>query len=129
MSTKKKPCGGCGCTDRKLGRVTLDTAVPGALLVRYKTWVCSPACAARVLVSQGWGFEAGMTSGGVLASDLKVRLWDAINAYAVACGGDTGPATVGDRRMDAVVAVERVLEDRHAPCATLAKVDDCPKHG
>lgn len=39
----------------------------------------------------------------------SVPLWDAINEYAEACGGDTGSRTVGGRRMDAVVAVERAF--------------------
>jgi anti-sigma factor RsiW len=39
----------------------------------------------------------------------RVALWDAINEYAAACGGDPGNATISGRRMDAVVAVERVM--------------------
>ena len=39
---------------------------------------------------------------------VRVALWDAINEYAEACGGDTSAATVSDRRMRAVVAVERL---------------------
>ncbi len=38
------------------------------------------------------------------------ELWDAINEYTTACGGDTGNATVSPRRMDAVVTVERALQ-------------------
>lgn len=34
-------------------------------------------------------------------------LWDAVNAYAAACGGDTGDGTIGGARMDAVAAIER----------------------
>ena len=40
----------------------------------------------------------------------KVRLWDAINEYVKACGGDTSVATIGERRMNAVAMVERVVE-------------------
>lgn len=35
-----------------------------------------------------------------------VALWDAINAYAEACGGATGPGTAGTAREAAVVRVE-----------------------
>lgn len=40
---------------------------------------------------------------------LQVPIWDAINKYTEACGGNTGAATVGDDRMNAVVAVEKAL--------------------
>lgn len=40
----------------------------------------------------------------------RVDLWEAINRYAEACGGNTGDATVGDARMDAVAAVERAVD-------------------
>lgn len=40
----------------------------------------------------------------------NVGLWEAINRYATACGGDTGNATISGKRMDAVVAVEREIE-------------------
>lgn len=43
------------------------------------------------------------------ADPRRVAVWDAINEYAAACGGDTGRATIGGRRMDAVVGVERAL--------------------
>lgn len=39
----------------------------------------------------------------------RVVIWEAINEYTVACGGDTSDATVSDRRMNAVAAVERAL--------------------
>jgi hypothetical protein len=39
-----------------------------------------------------------------------VEMWDAINAYAESCGGDTSEKTVSDRRMNAVVAVDRAIE-------------------
>ncbi len=38
-----------------------------------------------------------------------VAIWDAINAYTTACGGNTGAATVGKPRQLAVVAVEKAL--------------------
>lgn len=46
----------------------------------------------------------------------KVELWDAINEYAESCGGDTSEATVTNRRMNAVVAVERVISELKRPC-------------
>ncbi len=49
-------------------------------------------------------------------------LWAAINEYAEACGGDTSDATVSDRRMDAVVAVERATTA--APHRVLALVEE-----
>ena len=42
-----------------------------------------------------------------MKSPELLALWDAVNEYAAACGGDTGNATIGDRRMNAVVGVER----------------------
>ena len=36
-------------------------------------------------------------------------LWDAVNKYAEACGGDTGRKTIGDARMNAVVEVDRAV--------------------
>lgn len=36
-------------------------------------------------------------------------LWDAVNAYAAACGGDTGDGTLGGVRSDAMAAVERAV--------------------
>ncbi len=41
----------------------------------------------------------------------RVRFWDLVNAYAEATGGNTGVETVGDRRMDAVAAVEAYLRE------------------
>ncbi len=38
-----------------------------------------------------------------------VPLWDAINEYAAACGGDTSANILSDRRMEAVVLVERAV--------------------
>ena len=73
----------------------------------------------------------------------RVRIWDAINAYADACGGDTSAATVSDARMSAVVSIEGVLEsDWDGPGGSLpgdpellneldARDDDCDRcdHG
>lgn len=41
----------------------------------------------------------------VALTQEQVDMWDAVNEYASACGGDTGEATVSDRRMSAVVRV------------------------
>lgn len=65
--------------------------------------VCT-AAAARVLGARvGTGLSA--------ANDRrrKTELWAAVNAYAEACGGDTGPPPT-ERRIVAVVAVERAAE-------------------
>lgn len=43
---------------------------------------------------------------------FQVRLWEAINEYAAACGGDTSAATISDRRMNAVAEVGRVLRSQ-----------------
>jgi hypothetical protein len=40
-----------------------------------------------------------------------VPLWDAINEYAVTCGGDTSNSTISPQRMDAVAKIERRLEE------------------
>lgn len=39
----------------------------------------------------------------------RVELWDAINDYAAACGGDTSDKTVSSARMEAVSKVEEAL--------------------
>lgn len=49
---------------------------------------------------------------GARPADREVSLWEAINEYAQACGGDTSAKTLSDRRMDAVVVVERALKTR-----------------
>jgi hypothetical protein len=36
-------------------------------------------------------------------------LWDAVNAYAAACGGDPSASTVSRARMGAVVAVDEAV--------------------
>jgi hypothetical protein len=54
-------------------------------------------------------------------SHLHVNLWDAINEYTAACGGDTSRATISGRRMDGVVAVERAIEaEGHAKDLVIA---------
>ena len=53
-------------------------------------------------------------------SPQRVALWNAINEYAVACGGDPATRTVSGRRMDAVVAVERAVRAYTHP----AGIDD-----
>lgn len=40
----------------------------------------------------------------------RVALWERVNEYAASCGGDTGAGSVGDRRMNAVSALEREVE-------------------
>jgi hypothetical protein len=47
--------------------------------------------------------------------------WDAVNEYASSCGGDTGVGTVGDRRMNAVVGVERAFEAMAARLLAIAR--------
>jgi hypothetical protein len=49
----------------------------------------------------------GPGGGDVAAASCDPAVWDAINEYAAACGGDTGVVTV--RRMDAVARVERAI--------------------
>jgi hypothetical protein len=45
------------------------------------------------------------------ATPVHVALWDAINAYAVACGADPGRKVYGcTSRMDAVVRVEQAVK-------------------
>lgn len=45
-----------------------------------------------------------------MSIDQKRALWDAINKYVVACGGDPGKRVYGNvTRMEAVVEVERAL--------------------
>lgn len=44
-----------------------------------------------------------------MLSEDHVAIWNAINAYATACGGDVGKDTVGKHRMDAVGAVETAI--------------------
>jgi hypothetical protein len=51
----------------------------------------------------------------------RVALWDAINDYAVSCGGSPGEHVYGNtRRMDAVVEVERRVGEIES--ADLARV-------
>jgi hypothetical protein len=51
----------------------------------------------------------GSGGGDVAAASCDPAVWDAVNEYVAACGGDTGLATVGNRRMDAVARVERAI--------------------
>lgn len=44
------------------------------------------------------------------------ELWDAINQYVAACGGDTSERTVSAERMDAVAAVERAITALDTKC-------------
>jgi hypothetical protein len=50
-----------------------------------------------------------------MSAARRVALWEAINAYVRACGGDPSARTVGVARMNAVIAVER---------AAMAEEDD-----
>ena len=46
-----------------------------------------------------------------MTDDDRVKLWDAINAYVVACGGDPSRHVYGNTpRMDAVAEVERAVD-------------------
>jgi hypothetical protein len=45
------------------------------------------------------------------AHHRDLAIWEAINAYAEACGGDTSRLTISDRRMHAVAAVERAVAE------------------
>jgi hypothetical protein len=49
----------------------------------------------------------GPGGGDVAAASCDPAVWDAVNEYVAACGGDTGTVTV--RRMDAVARVERAI--------------------
>lgn len=56
----------------------------------------------------------GIPQGFVLGTRRKLRnrteLWDAINQYTRACGGDSSSKTVSSTRMDAVVTVEKAVD-------------------
>lgn len=41
--------------------------------------------------------------------EQRVSVWDAINKYTEACGGDAGRKTGNVQRMDAVVEVEKAI--------------------
>lgn len=45
-----------------------------------------------------------------LELEEKIIIWDAINEYATACGGNTGRKTMGAEREKAVVACEKAME-------------------
>jgi hypothetical protein len=45
-----------------------------------------------------------------MTDQQRVSLWEAVNEYASACGGDTSGKTISERRMSAVSAVERAVE-------------------
>ena len=51
----------------------------------------------------------------------RLAVWDAINEYVAACGGNTGPRTVSGRRSAAVACVERALSGLIA--VTLVRVE------
>lgn len=51
---------------------------------------------------------------------FQVALWDAINRYTAACGGDPSAHTVSSRRMNAVAEVNQIIRD--APMA-----EGCPQ--
>jgi len=62
--------------------------------------------------------------------DKEKVLWDAINAYAESCGG----VTVSAARMDAVVAVTRVVENMETlaargagQCEAILAEQACPE--
>lgn len=46
----------------------------------------------------------------------RLQLWNWINEYVVACGGDPSDATISNRRMEAVSRIEGTvfeIADRH----------------
>lgn len=43
--------------------------------------------------------------------DARFKIWNAINKYAEACGGDTSADSISDRRMHAVTAVENAIRE------------------
>lgn len=51
--------------------------------------------------------------------DSVDELWEAVNRYAQACGGDTSDASTGAARMDAVVAVGKAVTARIAAAGNL----------
>ena len=56
--------------------------------------------------------DSECSCGAFVAVD-RVALWDAINEYVVACGGDPSKHVYGNtRRMDAVCRVENAVSDR-----------------
>jgi hypothetical protein len=46
----------------------------------------------------------------MMIPETKEKLWQAINEYAAACGGDTSEKTISDVRMNAVSAIERAID-------------------
>lgn len=75
--------------------------------------------------ARGRAREDGTMTGETVAPSQA--LWDAVNAYASACGGDTGDATISGSRMDAVAAVERavagLVQERLEEAARVTLVD------
>lgn len=65
----------------------------------------------RGLIEYGIRHRVPWETPAVDEAERRVKFWDAVNAYAKACGGKTGAATVSGARMRAVVAVEQVLEE------------------
>jgi hypothetical protein len=57
-----------------------------------------------------------------MTNEQRVKLWDAINDYASACGGDTSSRITSGVRMNAVATVERVLREIEAPIDAEARV-------
>lgn len=54
-----------------------------------------------------------------MTNDQRVRLWDAINRYVVACGGDPSQHVYGNvLRMDSVADVEKVIREVIMTCLT-----------
>jgi hypothetical protein len=39
----------------------------------------------------------------------QVKLWEAVNKYTESCGGDTSNNSISDKRMNAVVDIERAV--------------------
>lgn len=58
--------------------------------------------------------------------EQRVKLWDAINAYAAACGGDPSKHVYGNTpRQTAVAEVERLVRDIERSEATGIAGDRC----
>lgn len=86
--------------------VTLDTPLVRSFLVAHQAQLQS----ALDLVDRARNF-AREPEDRTESSSLERarRVWDAINEYAGACGGDTSEATISVRRQQAVVRVERAI--------------------
>lgn len=60
---------------------------------------------------------------GKLRPEWWIALWDAINCYAQACGGDTSAATVSEERERAVVYIEELISPKRPPLNALVRLE------